>query len=68
MEQFFLFKMWIGMLRIQLLGRFEAWTASLDGKLKIMNCKPEALVLGTVSAKVDGGQVELIEATELTNP
>ncbi len=40
----------------------------MDGKLKGMNCKPDALVYGTVSAKVDGGQVELIEATELTNP
>ena len=62
MEQFFLFEMRVEMLRISVFGRFEAWTASLDGKLKIMNCKPDALVFDTVSAKVDGGQVELIEA------
>ncbi len=30
--------------------------------MKGMNCKPDALVFGTVSAKVGGGQVELIEA------
>ena len=62
MEQFFLFEMWVGMRRINVFGRFEAWIWSMDGKMKMMNCKPDALVFDTVSAKVDGGQVELIEA------
>ena len=34
----------------------------MDGKMKMMNCKPDALVYGTVSAKVSGEMTELIEA------
>ena len=48
MEQFFLFEMWVGMRRINVFGRFEAWIWSMDGKKMMMKSKLDRRVLDTV--------------------
>ncbi len=44
----FYFKCRVEILSISWLGRFEAWIWSLDGKMKMMNCKLGASVYGVV--------------------